>query len=201
MKLTLLAAGLALLGATEADARAGGRMSFGSRGGRTFTAPAPTRTAPRTNPLRVAPPPPSAPAKPIRRLFAPTPVPSSPALASPTPTFDSSSGSWLMPFMIGRATAPSYRPAPVIIYRDREDRDDRSSVVDSSVTVEDDDDDGGRLLPIVFVAIGGCVIAAFIRAALNETARSSVRPAGSRICRYCGNPRSECGCGAAGPKG
>src|SRR5438270_9815913 len=32
--------------ATDADARAGGGGSFGSRGGRTFTAPPATRTAP-----------------------------------------------------------------------------------------------------------------------------------------------------------
>src|SRR5262245_26609798 len=32
--------------ATDADARAGGGSSMGSRGGRTFSAPAPTRTAP-----------------------------------------------------------------------------------------------------------------------------------------------------------
>jgi predicted lipid-binding transport protein (Tim44 family) len=61
----LIAAAVLMLGTATAEARAGGGFSFGSRGGRTFTAPAPTPTAPRpaapiqrsmTQPGQIAPP-------------------------------------------------------------------------------------------------------------------------------------------------
>jgi len=46
-----LAAGLAIVAADEANARAGGSSSFGSRGTRTYTAPPATNTAPKAAPI------------------------------------------------------------------------------------------------------------------------------------------------------
>ena len=62
-----------------ADARAGGGGSFGSRGGRTFSAPPITNTAPYT-------------ASPMERSMTPRPAPYSPGYGSPAPTFGGRSG-------------------------------------------------------------------------------------------------------------
>src|SRR5580700_1236475 len=70
--LAIAAAAVLMLGAATADARLGGGSSFGSRGGRTFSMPAPTPTAPR-------------PAAPIQRSMTPQPGPISPPIATPSP--------------------------------------------------------------------------------------------------------------------
>jgi len=46
-----LAAGFALAAAVEANARAGGSNSFGSRGTQTYAAPPATNTAPKAAPI------------------------------------------------------------------------------------------------------------------------------------------------------
>lgn len=48
----VIAAGFVLIGADLAEARIGGGKSFGSRGSRTYTAPAPTNTAPSAAPIQ-----------------------------------------------------------------------------------------------------------------------------------------------------
>jgi predicted lipid-binding transport protein (Tim44 family) len=70
----LIAATVLMLGVAAADARPGGGSSFGSRGGRTFSMPAPTPTAPR-------------PAAPIQRSITqqPQPGPLSPPIAPSSP--------------------------------------------------------------------------------------------------------------------
>jgi predicted lipid-binding transport protein (Tim44 family) len=50
-KLAIAAMTVLALGLAQAEARPGGGGSFGSRGGRTFVPPAPTRTAPRPAPI------------------------------------------------------------------------------------------------------------------------------------------------------
>jgi predicted lipid-binding transport protein (Tim44 family) len=70
--LLIAATAVLMLGTATADARPGGGSSFGSRGGRTFSAPAPTPTAPR-------------PAAPIQRSSTQQGSPSAPPLASPSP--------------------------------------------------------------------------------------------------------------------
>lgn len=57
-----LAAGFAIVAADVANARAGGGRSFGSRAGKTFTAPPPTNTAPKAAPIERSMAPKSAPA-------------------------------------------------------------------------------------------------------------------------------------------
>jgi predicted lipid-binding transport protein (Tim44 family) len=72
--LLISAVAVAMLGAAAADARPGGGSSFGSRGGRTFSMPAPTQTAP-------------APAAPIQRsMTQPSPSSSSQRPYSPPVT-------------------------------------------------------------------------------------------------------------------
>ena len=62
-----------------ADARAGGGSSFGSRGGRTFSAPPVTNTAPYT-------------AAPMERSMTPRSAPYSPGYGAPAPAFGGRSG-------------------------------------------------------------------------------------------------------------